>query len=408
MSYQSTPALPAVTGYDQGAVTEYLNRLHAKNRNAGFSLCQYAHGAPNMKGGAYYGGCYSPTQNRIYLAPFGIPSQGSVNMAMWHYIDCTTGKVVEYASGVSIVQFAYIGGVYSPLQDRIYLVPMGQGPETYWHYIDCRTGTVVPYTHTGSYVVTNGYAGGCYSPTQNRIYFAPYSQMAQTYWHYIDCGSTDGSTGGVTPYSHPGSFSVSDNYVGSVYSPASDRIYFIPTSYYDMTYWHYIDCATGSVVPYTHTPMYVSYPYECGVYSPLQDRIYLTPYAQSNQAQWHYIDCATAAVVAYDTGISVGFGAYTGGAYSPTTNRIYLAPYEQSSQPVWHYIDCNTGSVVPYTHGTACVIDGYLGAVYSPTQGRAYMIPYLQGAESSLHYVQDYALPEASITLMSSAAFNKF
>ena len=41
----------------------------------------------------------------------------------------------DYIHNVTMVQSAYHGGVYSPTQNRIYLVPAGQAPQTQWHYI---------------------------------------------------------------------------------------------------------------------------------------------------------------------------------------------------------------------------------------------------------------------------------
>jgi 3-hydroxy-3-methylglutaryl CoA synthase len=86
---------------------------------------------------------YSPTQNRIYLAPYG---QG--NQTNWHYIDCSTGSVIAYAHGVTAVSNAYNGGVYSPTQNRIYLAPYGQGNQTNWHYIDDYDDLAVPISKT--------------------------------------------------------------------------------------------------------------------------------------------------------------------------------------------------------------------------------------------------------------------
>ena len=42
---------------------------------------------------------------------------------------------------------AYEGGVYSPTQDRVYFVPSRQAPEPVWHYVDGATGEVVGYQH---------------------------------------------------------------------------------------------------------------------------------------------------------------------------------------------------------------------------------------------------------------------
>src|SRR5438477_431374 len=101
-------------------------------------------------------------------------------------------SVIAYIqnSGVKAVQYAYFGGVYSPTQNRIYFVPYSQGTNA-WHYIDCDTGNVIAYNQTsGVPAVDQAYAGGVYSPTQNRIYFIPYSQGFYTSsWHYIDCNN---------------------------------------------------------------------------------------------------------------------------------------------------------------------------------------------------------------------------
>ena len=94
------------------------------------------------------------------------------------------GSVVAYTHGATAVVNAYIGGVYSPTQNRIYFVPLAQSNQSVWHYLDCATGSVVAYTH-GATAVVNAYVGGVYSPTQNRIYFVPYAQANQSVWHYI-------------------------------------------------------------------------------------------------------------------------------------------------------------------------------------------------------------------------------
>lgn len=133
---------------------------------------------------AFWEGVYSPNQKRIYLVPYSISNQ-----PYWYYIDCSNiagPTVVRYATGLTIPaqQYAYQGGVYSPLQDRIYFSPNTQATQTYWHYIDCKTGNVVSYTHTVS-PVSFAYNGGAYSPKQNRIFFSPQRQAPQSSWHYI-------------------------------------------------------------------------------------------------------------------------------------------------------------------------------------------------------------------------------
>ena len=117
-------------------------------------------------------------------------------VASWHYIDCTTGSVVAYTTGVTAVNGAYTGAVYSPTQNRIYLMPTGQSNQTSWHYIDCNTGSVVAYT-AGVTAVSAAYYGGAYSPTQNRIYLAPQNIANQATWH---CISSIGDRSGICPY----------------------------------------------------------------------------------------------------------------------------------------------------------------------------------------------------------------
>ena len=49
-----------------------------------------------------------------------------------------------------------------------------------------RAGAVVAYAH-GATAVANAYYGGVFDPINNRIYFAPYAQASQANWHYRRC-----------------------------------------------------------------------------------------------------------------------------------------------------------------------------------------------------------------------------
>ena len=195
-------------------------------------------------------------------------------------------EVKAYTHGATCVATAYWGGAYSPLQNRIYMAPsFGQITIAIWHYIDCSTGSVIAYTHGATATVDSGYQGAVYSSTQNRIYFIPYYPANMSPCHYIDC-----SNGSVVTYTHGALFSVLA-YSCGVYSPLQNRIYLAPYQQGNQLVWHYIDCATGSVVAYTHGATCVATAYWGGVYSPLHNRIYLTPSAQSTAVVWHYIDC---------------------------------------------------------------------------------------------------------------------
>ena len=242
---------------------------------------------------AYSGGVYSPTQNRIYFVP---REQANTTFTLWHYIDCNVDSgatmVGTYASpGVGTVSGAYIGGVYSPTQNRIYFVPFAQGlpnsgTTTNWQYIDCNNGTVGTYLNPNN-AVSSAYNGASYSPTQNRIYFIPNVQGASTnpLWHYIDC-----NTGLVGTYPNSGNV-VSGGYQGSIYSPTQNRIYFSPRAQSDPsnTLWHYIDCNTGLVGTYLNPLNAVNLAYVGGVYSPTQNRIYFVPRNQTGTL-WNFLD----------------------------------------------------------------------------------------------------------------------
>jgi len=344
-----TSALQPLTGTQ--VVNNFLKKLtplHTENASAVQRVATYTHGVTAVYS-AYSGGVYSPTQNRIYLVP---ALQGDQGETVWHYIDCDTGATVAYPKPVGVGgNFdggpLFMGGVYSPTQNRIYFVPHELSYQTNWAYIDCNTGNAAAYAHGSTVNQAQAYAGGVYSPTQNRIYLVPYTQATETNWHYIDC-----ATGSVVAYAH-GVTAVGGAYAGGVYSPTQNRIYLVPLVQANQTNWHYIDCATGSVVAYAHGVTAINFAYQGGVYSPTQNRIYLVPQNQSNQTNWHYIDCATGSVVAYAHGVTAVNGAYAGGVYSPTQNRIYLVPYGQSSQTKWHFIASTAqASLAPHYFGS--------------------------------------------------------
>ena len=62
---------------------------------------------------------------------------GMSTTSAWHYVDCNTGSIVAYNHGATVVATAYSGGCYSPTQNRIYFTPNSQSTVAVWHYIDC-------------------------------------------------------------------------------------------------------------------------------------------------------------------------------------------------------------------------------------------------------------------------------
>jgi len=385
------PVLPDPTATPTLADWTALLTAYTRNVNTKVRTGSVSHST--VVANAYSGAVYSPNQNRIYFVPYYQGASGETN---WHYIDCNTGQTVAYAHGSSVVSSAYVGGVYSPVEDRIYLIPNGMGPQGTWYYIDCATGDIVGYSH-GASVQSFGYAGGVYSPTQNRIYFVPASaQASQTNWHYISC--TNAANYGVvtvTAYAH--GTSGTKTYAGGVYSPSQNRIYFVPNqSGATNANWHYVDCATGNIVAYAHgATTTTGQIYYGGAYSPTQNRIYFAPKAQQDQANWHYVDCATGNIVAYAHGLATVYYEYKGAVYHPTLNRIYFMPESQrvgTSSGKYDYVNCTTGAIASYPKifkrdGTAHAEGVAFGGAYSPTEDRIYFSPGIVSDYELWYYI---------------------
>ena len=279
-----------------------------------------------------------------------------------------------------MVDEAYSGGVYSPDNQRIYFVPWQQATQLEWHYVDVsHAGGVVTtaYSPDGVHVVDEAYSGGVYSPQDNRIYLVPYNQASETEWHYIDALSAR-----IVAYPTGDVLGVYGAYQGGVYCPLRNRLYFVPFYQANHPEWHYIECETGTLATYVHqansSPVIGAF--HGGVYSPTQKRIFLIPAFQSSEPVWHYIDCVTGRVVAYEHGSSIKVQrAYKGGVYSPDQNRIYMVPQRQALEPEWHYIDCETDRVVAYRHLVIPVYGFFHGGAYVPSFKRVVFLVYHDG-----------------------------
>jgi hypothetical protein len=374
----------SMIGYVQSQLNNYINSI--KQPNTLGILRSYTHGVTT---GSYNGGVYSPLQNRIYMAPAGASTS-----ATWHYINCDNGSIVPY-SGVALPVNAYIGCVYSPKQDRVYFIPNLLNSTT-WHYIDCTTGSLQTYTG-----INNGYKSGVYSPLENKIYLIPSGNSGSIY-SYIDCTNT-------TVVTFTGHSTTNGGYSGGVYEPTLNRIYFIPGSQGTQAIWSYIDCNDGTAKILPSTPLLdLTNTYSGGVYSPLENKIYMIPYYYSNRTTWHYIDCTNGNVIGYTAPLIGSLAAYAGGVYSPIQNRIYMIPYNISTGTTWHYIDCNTGSIVGYTVPSLGVSGSYYGGVYSPLQNRIYMVPSNASTLTAWHYIDIISKTYPNHILMSNSMFNKF
>jgi hypothetical protein len=266
-------------------------------------VVRYSHGltASDLQNGAYAGGAYDPIQKRIYFAPLN--QTNSTNFKPnWHYIDCVSGQVVSYAHNLSssdLNSYAYGSAVFSSTAKRVYFVPGQQinldnfKPD--WHYIDCVSGEVKSYSNNLNVSEINffAYGGGIYSPLTDKIYLVPFLQSRSSnfkeHWHYINC-----SNGNVESYLHHlnlSDFQDSPAYNRGVYDPFADRIYFAPFG--GTNVWHYLDCQKEQVFVYSPQLEILNSAYISGVFDPYQNRVYFIPYAQVNAGNfkeyWHGI-----------------------------------------------------------------------------------------------------------------------
>jgi hypothetical protein len=389
--------------YSESGLSNYITHLSYRNRFLKPREISYTHGATALQH-AYSGSVYDPMNDRIYFIP-----NAQSNQTSWHFVNCINGTIQSYIHGTTPTAGAYIGGAFSPDQGqkgRIYMSPYGQSNQSsVWHYIDCNDGSVQTYVHglaIPADINALGYIGSVYSPIQNRVYFIPAGQSNHAEWHYIDC-----STGNVVGYAH-GTSLAANAYSTGCYSPAQNRIYLCPAgAHFLQSTWHYIDCSTGNVVGYAHGATVVSAAYGGLEYSPTQNRLYFIPFAQGPETNWHFIDCDDGSVNSYAHGATVVSGGYNGGCFNPTENRIFFAPYAQANQSNWHYIDCNTGNIVAYTSNSSAIANAYNDGAYCATLNRIYFTPGKQANLSTWDYVQSLAGKSDKI-LPSCAIFNKY
>jgi hypothetical protein len=387
------PQLPSMTSaIDQVQLKNYINSI--KQTNSESYIRKYTHGITAVNF-AYTQGVYDPINDYIWLVPYG---QGpELN---WHYINCDTGEVVPYLHGVTAVLYAYHSAVFHPILKRIYLIPYSQGPQTDYHYIDLLTKTVVAYTHAGITMVSNAYIGGCYSPNEDRIWIAPHSQGNQSLWHYID------SAGAFQSYTRPvGTMAAASAYSGASYSPTQNFIYFIPFVQSSISNYNYVDCNTSTVVAYTPAFINSTGSYWGGTYSPIQNRIYLSNWI-INQT-WAYIDCNDGIIKSQSIAPATMVDGYSGGTYVPTLDRIYFSPkYNETIQGNWIYLNCSTNTFVEYLTDNTFTADDFRNMTYDPVKNRTYIIPFRNGNDPDWYYLSHTSASICDKSLMAGYLFN--
>ena len=382
-------------------LNKYLAQFYNNSPNNVF-FNGYTHGAIGVVSNAYYGGVYSPTQNRIYFVP-----HAQANQATWHYYDCDTHRIVTYTHGATVSANAYHGGVYVPEVNRIYFIPSGQATVATWHYINCDSGVVVAYTH-GVTAVANAYSGGTYNSALGRIYMAPYAQGPNANWHYINATLT---TPTATAYAqnNGGATAVTTTsaYSGAIYIPQLGSIYFVPRSQTTFSAWHYVD-SEGLIRSYTQSVYAGSSVItfiQGGGYSPVNNRIYLAiGFTNSAFNTWAYISPGPNTVTSY-TGVSVTGNGYRAAVYSPTQKKIYYVPGVNTPNLV--YTLCDTATTDTYTNRYTLEINAYHGGIYSPIENSIILIPYSIANNSAWHRIDEFTSFPVDKGMMSNAVFNK-
>lgn len=417
----ATPTLPSMTSsISVQSLYDYFSTFFNGNQEQYVSTYP-APTAGNLFTGDIYSGCtYDPSHNRIFFIP---KKQYTQVNKKGHLIDCASNQIVEFELNAALpANTEFVGGVYSPIDNNIYLIPQDSATTT-WYYIDCdnyinvnnapggSSPTIITLgTYTG---IANVVAqGGVYNPIQNKIYLIPGTGTGATNFYYI---SPNNSSSTVTL--HQTFADTIGSYYGGCYSPAENRIYMAPYGASTNSTWYYIDCnnADGSKVqPITNPGVSIATAFIGLVYCPTNNCIYLVPNGiyQSTSSNW-YIDCnpltpnSSKFVAIQGVTFGTNNGVFRGGVYSPPNNRIYLIPnrYVVNITSMW-YIDCNTNTFVAYAPNPVTTDNGYQSGVFCPTNNTIYMAPRAQ--TTTWAYIQVLGGKPSDMSLMSGALFNKF
>lgn len=127
----------------------------------------------------YVGAAYSPTQDRVYYAPYG-----AADNAQWHYTDCSDNTLHSYTHGfgTSLTNNGFAGAVYMPALNRIVFMACYHG---YWYFVDCDDGSVYHQVDLVGSTPGGAYVGGVYSPTENKVICIPSGSSDTDDWHFI-------------------------------------------------------------------------------------------------------------------------------------------------------------------------------------------------------------------------------
>lgn len=117
------------------------------------------------------------------------------HLTTWLFIDCVTGTLEAYEHGIpeseiETNRIAYNGGVYSPTEHKIYLAPYGQTQQPLWHYINVEDATVGSYAHGEVFIGPFDAFRGRYtaSPYRKEQFDIDHGPCASGHADVLSCG----------------------------------------------------------------------------------------------------------------------------------------------------------------------------------------------------------------------------
>jgi hypothetical protein len=303
---------------------------------------------------AYVSGVYDPYNNQVVFVPRVQANRATWHRynCSTQSIEAYSNPFHSTSTNEDqkVLPHAYYGGVYDPQNNQIVFVPFGQAPRMSWHRYDCVSQSIEAYSNPFHSTSTNeeekavlwAYVGGVYDPVNTSIVFAPYVQSDRRVWHRYNC-----TTQSIEAYSNPFDSTsepaekqaIAGSYIGGVYDPNNNQIVFVPYQGAQTT-WHRYDCVSQSILaypnPFDATSIFseeqaIAGAYQGGVYDPLNNQIVFVPSHQSNRSTWHRFDCASQSIKAYPNSFDstsdpseeqAVWLAYIGGVYDPHNNQI--------------------------------------------------------------------------------------
>ncbi len=296
------------------------------------------------------------------------------------------GQLLPFPANGVTLNGRFFGAMFSNIEQSVFFMPYFE--KLLLMKMDA-SGVFTTAAHGQTLIGAAPYRGGTFAPLLNRVYLAPMYMGPEMTWHFIDC-----ATNTLVPYpQNSGVTATGEAYFGAVFSPLNNRVYFVPSFMAPKPEWHYIDCDTGNVVSYmpgAGASTAANQGFADGAYSPTQDRIYFAPYTQGDEPLWIGIECSSGNAFSYPAPPGVTSNvAYVGAVYSPRQNRIYFMPNGVCPDANWHYINCDTGVVVAYANGITPALGSsdYNGGTYEPTTNRIYLTPWNRSEDATWHYI---------------------